>query len=85
MMVYSLFRDLYAFCKPTYLYMTLERPAARNVAIDAIDLKTPSFILIYVGFRTRSAHINVESDRQTLVKIALSGVQNILTYVHDIA
>ena len=56
--------------------MPINVPATGNVTIDAINLKGSTLVLIDLGFCSRSAHVNVnvEFPRQTLVKIALSGI-----------
>ena len=64
--------------------MPINVPVARNVTINAINLKTSSLVFIDLGFRARTAHVDVECHGQTLFKIALSGFQHVLAYVHDI-
>ena len=65
--------------------MPLNFPAACDVAIDAIKLKATPFTLIYLRFRTRFTYVNVECQRQSLFKVALSRIQHVFSDVLDIA
>ena len=77
-------KDRHKRYERTYLDVPVDSPAARNVTVDAINLKTPSCVFVYLVFRARGPHVDVEINRQTLIKIALGGIQHVLAYVHDI-
>lgn len=68
----------------TYLDVSVDSPAACNVTIDAVNLKTSPCVFVYLVFRARRAHVDVERHGQTLIKIALGGIQHVLAYVHDV-